>query len=332
MTIMRPPSRKIEKFSFRSPKSQRLMGSTNQITKARPAPVCTTRSGTPSACSTGTKLRMMSETPSPSTTASSPLTPDTAIKPPRTTPTIPSDPPPPASLLDRRIGKVADRGDDVHAADTPGGECDDREREEDADRVGQDETDGLDRVRDVEVVEHRPERARHDEDHPVGDRDPDEDADRGRDHVVRDSFEQEHLHEMAAARADRARDPELTSPLGCEHDEDEEDKEDAGGDRERAERREDGHERRAGLIGRVQRVLLRVVGLEPELRKRGLHAVDDLSAQLRPALGPAGVRDEDRLYEPRLVQKALCLGEREKQAGAVRGPALVLARSPSPSR
>ena len=125
---------------------------------------------------------------------------------------------------------------------------------------------------------------------------------------------------MTASRADRARDPELASPLGCEHDEDEEDKEDAGGDRERAERREDGHERRAGLICRVQRVLLRVVGLEPELRKRGLHAVDDLSLNSRPALGPAGVRDEDRLYEPRLVEEALCLGEREKQTGAVRGP------------
>ena len=150
-----------------------------------------------------------------------------------------------------------------------------------------------------------------------------QDADRGRDHVVCDSFEQEHLHEMTASRADRARDPELTSPLGCEHDEDEEDKEDAGGDRERAERREDGHERRAGLIGRVQRILLRVVGLESELRERRLHALDHLSAQLRPALGPTGVRDEDRLYEPRLVQEALCLGEREKQAGAVRGPAVV---------
>ena len=40
-TIMSPPRMKIEKFVFRSPKSQRLIGSTNQRTSARPAAVCT---------------------------------------------------------------------------------------------------------------------------------------------------------------------------------------------------------------------------------------------------------------------------------------------------
>ena len=40
----------------------------------------------------------------------------------------------------------------------------------------------------------------------------------------------------------------------------------------------------AGLVGRVQRVFLRVVGLEPEFRERRLHAVDDLAAELGAAL------------------------------------------------
>ena len=73
-----------------------------------------------------------------------------------------------------------------------------------------------------------------------------------------------------------------------------------------------------------QRVFLRVVGREPELRKRGLHAVDDLSAQLRPALAPPVFETKIPLTSPGSVEKALCLGERQEQAGAVRGPALVL--------
>ena len=47
-TIIRPPRRKIEKFTFRSPKQPALIGSTNQATSASPAPVWTARSGTPS--------------------------------------------------------------------------------------------------------------------------------------------------------------------------------------------------------------------------------------------------------------------------------------------
>ena len=81
------------------------------------------------------EAQMMSETPSPSTTASSALTPGDGEKPSEDDPDDPEDPPAPASLLRRRIGKVADRGDDVHAADAPGGERDDAEGQEDADRV-----------------------------------------------------------------------------------------------------------------------------------------------------------------------------------------------------
>ena len=36
ITIISPPSTKIEKLTFSSPKSQRLIGSTNQATSARP--------------------------------------------------------------------------------------------------------------------------------------------------------------------------------------------------------------------------------------------------------------------------------------------------------
>ena len=70
--------------------------------------------------------------------------------------------------------------------------------------------------------------------------------------VVRDSFEREHLDEVPAPRTDRPRDAELSAPLGGEHHEDQEDEEDSGRDRERAEGREEGHERVAGRRRRLR--------------------------------------------------------------------------------
>ena len=81
---------KIEKFTFSSPNSQVLIGSTNQSTSARPAPVWTARSGTPSACRSGTSPRITSETPRPSVTASFAPTPDTASAAPKSTPSAPN--------------------------------------------------------------------------------------------------------------------------------------------------------------------------------------------------------------------------------------------------
>ena len=67
----------------------------------------------------------------------------------------------------------------------------------------------------------------------------------GGEQVVGEALEHEQLHEVAAAGADGPRDAELAAPLGREHHEDQEDQQDAGGDRERAEGREQRHERRA---------------------------------------------------------------------------------------
>ena len=85
-TIIRPPKRKIEKSTFRSPKSQRLTGSTNQTTSASPAAVFASRSGTPSSRTSGTRLRITSEAPSPSTTPCFALTPENMNRAPRTSP------------------------------------------------------------------------------------------------------------------------------------------------------------------------------------------------------------------------------------------------------
>ena len=66
ITIISPPSRKIEKSTLSSPKSQRWTGSTNHAISASPAPVRTARSCRPSARRIGTRPRTASETPSPS--------------------------------------------------------------------------------------------------------------------------------------------------------------------------------------------------------------------------------------------------------------------------
>ena len=64
------------------------------------------------------------------------------------------------------------------------------------------------------------ERAGHDEHHRVGNGDADECAHGGCDDVVGDALEQEHFDEVPLACADGARDPEFTTTLRREHDED----------------------------------------------------------------------------------------------------------------
>jgi hypothetical protein len=99
--------------------------------------------------------------------------------------------------------------------------------------------------------------------------------------IVRGALERERLHEVAAPRPDRARNPELAAALGREHDEDEEDEEDARRDRERAERREERHEGAAGLVRCLDGVALRGVDVEAERPEHRIEAVDDLFRQRR---------------------------------------------------
>ena len=109
-------------------------------------------------------------------------------------------------------------------------------------------------------------------------------SDRGGDQVVGEPFEEVHLHEMAAPRADRARDAELPAALRGEHDEDQEDEQDAGGDREAAEGREERHEGVALRVGLLEAVLL--LRVEPRARAARASAASsrcDLVAQLHAA-------------------------------------------------
>ncbi len=119
--------------------SQRLIGSTNQSTSARPAAVRTARSGRPSRATGSARGRgSASETPSAERDASfgaARPTPDEQQR--RARCRRPAEQPAPAPpRLGRRLGQVADRGDDVHPADAPRRERDDHERQQDADRVG----------------------------------------------------------------------------------------------------------------------------------------------------------------------------------------------------
>ena len=161
------------------------------------------------------------------------------------------------------LRQVPDRGHDVHPAHAPGGQPHDHEGEEHADGVRNDDALWTHRVGDLEVA-CRSEGAGHDEHHQVGDSDPDERAERGREQSVGGPFEEEHLDEVAAPRADCTGDSELSPPLGREHHEDEEDQEQPGGDRERAKRRKEGHEGAPGEIGGLQRVRLRRLCFEGE--------------------------------------------------------------------
>jgi hypothetical protein len=63
ITIISPARMKIEKSVFVCPRSQRVTGRTNQRTKASPAAVRAARPGTPAPRASGTRLRIMTETP-----------------------------------------------------------------------------------------------------------------------------------------------------------------------------------------------------------------------------------------------------------------------------
>ena len=101
---------------------------------------------------------------------------------------------------------------------------------------------------------------------------------------------------MPAPRADRPRDAELAPPLRGEHDEDEEDEEDPGGDREGAERREEGHEGVALEVRGLDRVLLRLVDVQAEGAEHGLERLHDFVAQpgARPLVPAVGEEDVAR--------------------------------------
>ena len=89
-----------------------------------------------------------SETPKPSVIASFAPTPDATSSAPRTSPRAEHQRGVGACPC-RWIRQVADRGDDVHAAHAPGREDDHGERQQHADRVGDDDARRLDRVADV---------------------------------------------------------------------------------------------------------------------------------------------------------------------------------------
>ncbi len=83
MTIINPPSTKIEKLTVIRPNSQSLIGNTNHAISASPAPVRTARSLSPSARSNRSSPKTKSDTPSPSVIPFLELMPDTAITAPR---------------------------------------------------------------------------------------------------------------------------------------------------------------------------------------------------------------------------------------------------------
>ena len=140
-----------------------------------------------------------------------------------------------------RLGQIPDRRRDRHHAHAPGGERDDEQGQESTDRERDEEAPPADEVLDLKtgVLVLGAESGRHREHHAVRDGRAEQSTNRGGDEVVRSALEREHLDEVAAARSDGSCDPELATPLGGEHDEDQEDQQDAGGDRESTEGRED---------------------------------------------------------------------------------------------
>ena len=205
-----------------------------------------------------------------------------------------------AAAANGGVGQIADRRDDVHAAHPRGRERQHRKGQEHTHGVGDHEAGGLDGEGEVEVRrrgEHAAEREHHPECHEHAERG----ADQRRDEVVRGALVHEHLHEVAAAGADRPRDPELAAPLGSQHDEDQKDEQDPGRDRERAEGREEGDERRADAVCRVERVLPGLVGLEPERRDGRLQCLDDTIGRRNAAtVGDVHAVDQSRLTQQRL--------------------------------
>ena len=208
----------------------------------------------------------------------------------------------PAPAHDRRLRDVADRRGDRHHADTPRREGHHDQREQHAEREGDQEA--LPREGELHLQAGVrvlcAERLRHQEHHAVGDHRAEDRPDGGGDQVVGRPLEHEHLDEVPSPRADRAGDPELAAALGGEHHEDEEDQQDPGGDRERAERREERHERAAGLVRRLDRVLL-------DRRDVELRLVEH---RLELGLDPVGEVRAEASPEPRfeIITPRICFG------------------------
>ncbi len=230
----------------------------------------------------------------------------------------------PPSPTGRRLGKVPDRGRDVHHAHAPRGDGDHDQGQEHPEREGDDEAAGGNGELDLEalVPVRRGEGARHDGDHAEGDERSQERADERGQQVVGGSFESEHLHEMSTPRADRACDAELAPPLGGEHHEDEEDQEDARGDGERPERREERHERVAGSVGVLDCVRLEGLDLESQLLGHGREERDDVGREAGAGDVPSSIRDCDDLDLAVVVEQLLRLVERDEHGSVGRACAI----------
>src|SRR5690606_22911078 len=160
------------------------------------------------------------------------------------------------AALAARAGDVRDvphGGDDVDAADLPGGADDRDEGDDDAQAVGDDEAARLDVRLDVEVVTDDVLQAGGDA-HRRDDsqRRADESSENG----VARALGDELLDELAALLPDRAGHAHLGAALGGEHGEDQDDQQDAGGDREEAEDQEEAGEGLGVLLGHLNGVLL----------------------------------------------------------------------------
>ena len=215
----------------------------------------------------------------------------------------------------RGLRRVANRRGDRHEADAPRGDCDDDEREEDADRIRDRETPPAHREADVEALGS--EGLGHREHHPVGDRCAEERADKRGEEVVRNALERERLDEVPAPRADCAGDSELAATLGGEHHEDEKDEQDPGSDREGAERGEEGHERAARDVRGLEDVLLHrrrlgSVGLVDRGQRCG-HLVGEGDARRDSAT----VRNDHAVDLALAAEEALRLGQREERGRPV---------------
>ena len=85
------------------------------------------------------------------------------------------------------------------------------------------------------------------------------DADRGGHQVVGGAFEDEHLHQVAALGTHGTRHAHFGLALGSQHDEDQENQHQPGGDAEQAGNDEDGGEGAGTLLADIQGVALDVV-------------------------------------------------------------------------
>lgn len=118
---------------------------------------------------------------------------------------------------------------------------------------------------------------------------------------------------MSASRPDGAGDAELASPLGGQHDEGQKDQEDARGDRERPEGREERHERVARRVGVLDGVCLERLDLEPERARDGLEQRDNLGREACSRDVSTAIRHGDELHLAVAVEEPLRLVERHEQ-------------------